>query len=180
MIRFFQAPLPASLTVNGLLARRSRGFSLIEILVASLIFSVTTLGLMTTMAKNTQSIVSSDQAILATMLAMDITNRMQANPVGVREKRYTLSPQENTDCYRGVGCNPEAMARMDLFEWRQLVEQLFPTGEAVLCLDETPFDGDPDAPACSQSGEAYAVKIWWQENDAPDYLRSVFMFEVDL
>ncbi|MEJ2743978.1 MAG: type IV pilus modification protein PilV [Gammaproteobacteria bacterium] len=155
------------------------GFSLVEVLVAMVVLSVVLLGLITTAAKNTQSIVSSDQSVLATMYAADITNRMQANPIGVQGNHYAKTPKETLACYQPAGCDPELMARMDLFEWQKNVAEHLPSGTVEVCLDETPNDGEPGSPMCSLTGGKHVVKIWWREDGATEYQKTIFTFEVE-
>lgn len=106
----------------------------------------------------------------ATLLASDIADRMRANPVGVDNGAYDMgggaTVAENTDCEGTSGCNTGALAGHDLFEWTQQVAAVLPNGQAVVCIDGTPVDGDPGAPACDgAAGANHAVKIWWLEKE---------------
>src|SRR5690606_21505605 len=44
--------------------------------------------------------------------------------------------------------------------WQQAMGAL-PAGEGQVCLDSTPDDGTPAAPACDGLGSLHAVKVWW-------------------
>jgi type IV pilus assembly protein PilV len=54
---------------------------------------------------------------------------------------------------------------MDLYLWNQANASLLPSGQGVVCLDSTPNDGTPAAPACDGvAGANLAVKIWWDDD----------------
>jgi len=150
-----------------------RGITLIEVLVALVVFSVGLVGLATlqarTMGENRLTYLRS-QAVLHGEAMLD---RMRANPIGVDNGAYDNPGQtaaaagvDSPACRATAGCNPLAMAANDLFEWANSVAQL-PQGAGVVCVDATPDDGLPGAPACDGAtvgGTAlHTVKVFWEE-----------------
>lgn len=144
---------------------RSGGATMIEVLVSLLIFSVGLLGmvgLQTLSLRNTQSAYFRTQA---TVMAEDIMERMRANPQGARAGSYAAaSGQLNSACLSVGGCSPAALAQHDLAEWQAALAEALPMGSGRVCVDSTPDDGTPAAPACDGVGNWQAVKIWWDDN----------------
>jgi type IV pilus assembly protein PilV len=57
---------------------------------------------------------------------------------------------------------------MDVFLWNQELARLLPGaapgGQGVVCIDNTPDDGTPAAPACDNvTGAPYVIKVWWDD-----------------
>ena len=146
--------------------KTNAGFTLIEVLIAMVVLAVGLLGLaalQTTSLKNNQSAYFRSQA---TQLAYDITDRMRTNKLGVAAGNYNLGSAGARDCALNT-CTTAQMAAYDIAEWNAALAAQLPSGEGVVCLDNT-----PDAPpgiskaghACDNSGKAYVVKIWWDDN----------------
>jgi len=108
---------------------KNTGFTLIEVLIATLVLAVGLLslaGLQATGLKNNQSAYNRSQA---TQLAYELADRMRANFVG--KARYTsVLPSSATakpNCLTTTGCTPTDMAENDLYEWNIAVKSL-PSG----------------------------------------------------
>lgn len=113
----------------------SRGTTLIEVLVALAVLAVGLLGMA---GLQTQALRISHDAYLrtqATMLAVDGAEWLKASADDA-----------------GL---PDALAG-----WQESVAAL-PSGDGRVCLDSTPNDGTPGAPACDGLGSLHAVKVWW-------------------
>jgi type IV pilus assembly protein PilV len=113
---------------------RSRGFTLLEVLVAMVVLSVGLLGLsglQTSSLRNNNSAFLRSQATLATN---DILDRMRANRAvaltGSYNIAYTGTPA-STSC--STGCSAGDVAAMDVAEWRSYVERL-PAGEGEITV----------------------------------------------
>ena len=50
----------------------------------------------------------------------------------------------------------DQLAADDLFDWLAQIQQTLPSGDGAVCIDSTPNDGAPGAPACDGAGNAYA------------------------
>lgn len=142
---------------------KSNGFTLIEVLIATVVLAIGLLGLaglQVTSLRNNQSAYNRSQA---TQLAYDIADRMRAN---VAEKTtYTTGTATTTaTCLTTAGCTTQEMAENDLKEWNDSLTATLPGGQGIVCLDEDPNDGTTGAAECSGTGNTYAIKIWWDDN----------------
>jgi type IV pilus assembly protein PilV len=142
--------------------RQTRGFTLLEVLIALVVFAVGLLGLAGTHLLQLRNNQDAYFRSMATQLGYDIAERMRANLVGgVQVGLYNNVTVANaTDCVASQ-CLPAQMAAYDIFQWNAAVAAQLPGGSGVVCLDSTPNDGTAAAPACNGGGSAYAVKIWW-------------------
>lgn len=158
--------------------RRQQGFSLIEVLVAVAIFSVGLLSLAGLQMVSLSGMKSAQLRSVAVQLANDMADRMRANQTGARAGNYVGAGAADIGCAAvhyahthaaPVACTPATLAQDDLYDWNQMVQNLLPGGAGVVCVDSTPYDGTPAAPACDgvqiDNVNVYAVKVWW--NDKP-------------
>ena len=139
------------------------GFTLVEILIALLVLSIGLLGLAGLQTAGLRANHSANLRTQATLLAYDMTDRMRANREGYEDGDYDdPTAQQHSDCGTVSGCTPAQMAAQDRYEWDERVAEALPQGEGVVCLDNSPDDGDSLASdGCSGSGNTYAVKVWW-------------------
>lgn len=141
------------------------GTTLIEVLVSLLILSVGLLGmagLQTVSLRNTQTAYQRTQATLS---GNDMMERMRANPQGVNSGAYdNAGAAFSAACLSATGCSAGALAQHDVAEWRAALLAALPSGSGTVCIDSTPQDGTPAAPACDGAGNIYAIKIWWDAN----------------
>src|SRR5882672_7296464 len=133
----------------------SRGFSMVEAMVALLVLSVGMLGIA---GLYVTSLRASGSALLRTQainLAADMADRIRANPTaGVA---YAGAAGDNGCVGGAVDCTPAALAADDLFRWQaQLATAL-------------PDDGDPNTPqatiavAGAGSPRSYTITVTWVE-----------------
>jgi type IV pilus assembly protein PilV len=107
---------------------RTRGFTLLEVLVALIVLSIGLLGLS---GLQTTGLRGNHSALLrseATMLANDILDRMRANRTEALKETggYNIAfgdpTPTGTPC--SANCLPAQVANADLFQWRSYVERL--------------------------------------------------------
>lgn len=153
---------------------KNAGFTLIEVLIAMLVLAVGLLGLaglQATSLRNNQSAYFRSQA---TQLAYDITDRIRTNILG----NYDNQTASNDDCVTNSCATPSEMVGFDLKQWNDQLSAQLPTGEGIVCLDNTPDDGTSKAtPLCDGTGDAYAVKIWWDDDRSGTNQRFVMSFQ---
>lgn len=107
----------------------SKGFTLIEVLIAVIVLATGLLGFAALQALTLKDSQSSYHRSVATQLAYDIADRMRANH-GVAGTYTAIDPTAATaqaDCKTTVGCTPAAIAENDLYEWN-LALQTLPLG----------------------------------------------------
>lgn len=142
--------------------QNSSGYTLIEVLIALLVLSIGLLGVGGLQTKSQQFSRGAYLNTQATFFSHDILERARANPKGTRSKSYDQPNELKHDhCYTLSGCNPKEMAENDMYEWQNEVASTLPGGKSIICIDSTPDDGEPSAPACDGSGLIYTAKVWW-------------------
>ena len=113
--------------------KNSKGFTIIEVLVAMVILSIGVLGLgvlQLTAVQNTQGGYMRSQA---TILAYDMIDSMRANIPAVAGGDYGITFAQATpvavDCYGPVAnCTTRQMAISDLNRWRNVLGNYLPSG----------------------------------------------------
>lgn len=142
------------------------GFTLIEVLISLLILAFGILGLASLQLfglRNNQTALYRSQA---TQIAYNIADRMRANPDGLDNGRYNNQAASTDDCVAN-SCSSTQLAGFDLAEWNAALQTL-PAGAGIVCIDSTPEDGTVAVdgtvtPACDNTGNAYAIKVWWDD-----------------
>jgi type IV pilus assembly protein PilV len=171
--------------------RADGGYILIEALITVLIFAIGLLGVVGLQAIALSSSSISNMRTEATVLAMDMADRMRANrgaadgTVGAGYDGAGPAANACRSIYSGdvegapAACTPEELAEDDMFDWLEQVEQSLPGGEGVICLDSTPDDGDDAADAqCDGLGDTYAIKIWWSQRATRDLDAELMRFSM--
>lgn len=117
------------------------GFTLLEAMVAMVVFSVGLLGLgalqMTGMTNTQSSLYQS----VATHLAYDMSDRIRSNATGKDANEYDdLSgiPTTFTDCSTQQ-CTAKQTATFDHLQWGQAMQNLLPAGTGTVKGDGTEF-----------------------------------------
>ncbi|MEO7066244.1 MAG: type IV pilus modification protein PilV [Rhodanobacter sp.] len=138
---------------------RQRGVSLIEVMMAVLIFSIGLIGLAGLLVMSTRSNHAAYLRTQVTFLASGMADRMSANPVGVWNNNYnstsypvSASTAGNADC--AGGCNPAELAAADQRNWSSQLKTFLPNPSAEISCDAsnagfTPGAWDPTGTAAS-------------------------------
>lgn len=145
------------------------GFTLLEVLVAVVVFSVGLLGLAGLQVMNLKLSHDSLLRSTATILAKDMADRMRANlsqvelggtspynnPNGNATPNPNCISKDSSGNTIDSSCSPSQMALYDFYEWsNQLsgsaatswhpqVKSQLPSGQGIVCIDSTPDDGAP-------------------------------------
>lgn len=162
---------------------KQTGFTLLEVLIAIVIFAIGLLGIASLQATGLRQTHNSTLRSVATEQAQAMADRMRANTTAVDAGTYDLDGStgkamptaylDGVNC-RTATCTSDQLAVYDLVEWlspptdpnnRLGLDSLLPSGTGVVCIDSTPNDGTNAAWACDETGDVYAVKIQWTERD---------------
>lgn len=147
------------------MARKQRGSTLIEVLIALLVLSFGMMGMAGVQSVSLRGNQAAYFRTQATSLSMDIIERMRANLTGVGAGAYNnVAGSATASCFTTAGCTNTQMADQDINDWLAQVTALLPGGTAVVCLDSGGDDGTAAAFACDNTGATYAIKIWWDDN----------------
>lgn len=151
--------------------RQKRGFTLIEVLIAVVIFGVGLLAVASLQGVARKASYEAVQRTTATHLAESLLERMRANPRGLNtyvsgslevEYTETAAPAAGAACNSAASpCSPAAMATSDLAQWWNLV-----TG-ATETVDGASVGGLVQPTACIRSSSggitgSYEVAIAWR------------------
>jgi type IV pilus assembly protein PilV len=171
--------------------RADGGYILIEALITVLIFAIGLLGVVGLQAVALSSSSISNMRTEATVLATDMADRMRANrgaadgTTGAGYDNPTPAANACRSIYAGAvegapaACTPAELAADDLSDWLDQVQQSLPAGEGVVCIDSTPNDGaGAAAAACDGVGDAYAIKVWWNQRATRDLDAELLRFSM--
>jgi type IV pilus assembly protein PilV len=148
--------------------KRQYGFTLTEVLVTLVIFGFGMLGVAGLQVSSLGSMDSAQFRSVATMKASELAERIRANPGA----GYPGATAADNKCHvahyasRNVppaDCTPAQLAADDLQDWSEELAARLPQGRGAVCVDSTPEDGTPAAPACDGVGNVMAIKVWWTE-----------------
>lgn len=170
------------------------GFTLLEVLIAVVVFSIGLLGLASLQVMGLRLNHDSLLRTIATIQANDMADRMRTNvaatsqgaasPYNNPSKLATGNPNclgmNASGTTANVSCDANQMALHDFFEWYANLSgaaatswypattAALPSGNGVVCIDSTPNDGTPSAPACdgviaTPGKPIFAIKVWWVE-----------------
>lgn len=141
-----------------------RGAGLIEVLVAVLVLAIGLLGLA---GLQTQSLRFNNEAYFrtqASLLVMDMADRMRTNMEQVREQvsTYTIEKTDTVpvtvrSCQTN-SCSASQLAEFDFQQWRQRVDQVLP-GAIV--------EVKPDAAGVGTPWRGFTITIEYESTDSP-------------
>lgn len=164
---------------------RQVGFSLIEILVTMVVLSIGLLGIAGLQASGLRNNHAAYTKTQATNLAMDMAERIRANPNG--QTNYVDFDTSDTipsepDCISS-GCTPTQLADYDKFEWSIPIlgknasvtdptKPVLPAGRGIIQMDLNDVNNNND--------DEFVITILWREiayqykNDDDEILNMAF------
>lgn len=132
---------------------RNSGFTLVEIMVALVIFSVGLLGLAGLQANGMRANKTADMRTTAIIQAHDMAERIRANNAGVDNGDYdsisaSAAGTMPTNCYQN-DCSSSEIAAWDIFEWRSQLAETLPTGRGRVSR--------------ASNSDPFAITVMWDE-----------------
>ncbi len=145
--------------------KRQSGIAMIEVLVTMVVFAIGALGLaamqITSLKYNKDSAVRSK----ATLLSLELSDRMRANMAAVKAGNYTRNegyaaavgdkPAAPGCGNNGTECSPANMATLDLSDWTTSIANTLPGGAGALLPTANNF-------------EAFSIVVMWKEKALVD------------
>lgn len=155
---------------------RQRGVSLIEVLIAVLIFTIGLLGLAGLMVVATRSNHVAYLRTQATFLANNMAERMSANPAGVWSGNYNSAypaAAESVGCDATSPCNAAEVAVHDQQVWSRQLQTFLPNASAsIACTGVTSVAIGKIAQRPPYGGNC-AMTVNWTERGAGDQAHRV-------
>jgi type IV pilus assembly protein PilV len=141
---------------------RTRGFSLIEVLISMLILAFGVLSMGGLQLASLRSSQSSASFSTAATLAKDYTEMMRSNPSQANITTTTANPYlidtsstatytVSTDCKANV-CTGSQISALHVADWVERVQAQLPGGKAVVCRD----------PRASAFRRKLQVELWYE------------------
>ena len=156
----------------------SRGFTLLEVLVAIVVLSFGVLGVVGLQAAALQANKEARYQSAAVALGRELGDMMRGNkdvalnstasqnPYLVDNFTGTL-PSTSSNCFTGACGTQLAVAEFNMREWLTRAAAVLPGARVVVCFDDSPYasaDGQPEWPCASTANGAAVVKIGWSRH----------------
>lgn len=148
------------------LSHRIAGFSLIEVLISTLVLSF---GIIGTLKMQLNSIHISQQSNFYST-AMELASEMAE----IVRSNSAFTQAEFTQACHNTNCSSNELVSIDISEWLQRVDAAIPNARTAICRDSAPWDNNSNALTwdCASSGASSSVVIklgWSEQNDTERY-----------
>jgi len=134
---------------------KQQGFTLLEVMIALVIFSIGLLGLAGLQAGGLRSNTQAQFRTIATIQAYDMAERIRANPRGVADGDYNAFDDATPtaeDCI-SAACTAAEMATYDYYEWELTTQDVLPSGHGVVT----------SALDASGTTRLFTITVMWDE-----------------
>lgn len=141
------------------------GESLLEVLISLLIFCFAIVGLLSTQQRLMLQLFETESALIANQFSTNLAEQIGGlDNMVITQLDGSTNPVSQLSCPVNK-CNSQWL-NAQLTDWRQQLEQALPQSHSLICRDDSPADGFPEAPAC-MGNSRLAVKIWPQNQRYP-------------
>jgi len=139
--------------------RKSSGFSLIEVLVATTVFSLGLAGLAALLLVSITGSADARREGFVVMAAASLAEQIRLNPIALNQY---LNPPDNISmvCQGADRCSPQQQADYDFRLWQIELAGAITNARGLVCHDATPMDGIAGDGRCDGSGPL-VIKIFW-------------------
>ncbi len=145
--------------------RPLRGFTLLEVLIALVVFSLGLLGLAGLMVMSVKTNHSAYLRTQATFLAQSMSDRMRANSMSVWAGTYSATyPISGSDpCAAGAVCGFADIAKHDMVLWGQQLTDQLPNASATIACTPTAGIATPNPASNPPYNGLCSMQIQWNE-----------------
>lgn len=162
---------------------RQRGVSLIEVLVAVMIFSIGLVGLAGLLIMATRSNQAAYLRTQVVFLAHNMADRMSANPSAVWDGSYNstgypVATAVTTNCDSAAPCTPDDLATHDMQMWSSQLAAFLPSAKASINCSSAGAGFTPSTAQYSMRppyGGTCTMQISWTERADGDTKHSSAM-----
>jgi type IV pilus assembly protein PilV len=155
----------------------AKGFTLIEVLIAMLIFALGMLGTLALVVNGLKITSSSTSRTIASEAAASMAEVVRTNLVAIgsadaaaNQTFAAPAPAITADCMGMAGCDRNAYVNHAVQAWRNSLSNNLPGGSGTVCRDSDPVGNEakirPTAATpweCDGAGQ-YLVKVCWNES----------------
>ena len=138
----------------------SFGFSMIELTVATAIFSIGLSGISIMMLAAVGGTNGAQHQTTAVAQASSLAEMIAMNSDAVGHYINPV-PASAGSCITGP-CSPDEMAALNMNFWQAQLHRDLPAGEGLVCRDSTADDGNMSDPSCDGNG-GLVIKVFWQD-----------------
>lgn len=136
------------------------GFSLLEVLIATTVFSLGLAGFAGLLLSSLSGSAQARNEGIASMAAASLAEQIRLNPVAL--SRYLQPPEYVSRICDGIEpCTPEQQADFDFRLWQLELADRIRNARGLVCRDGTPGDGVEGNGHCDGTGPL-VIKIFWQ------------------
>jgi len=139
--------------------KKSSGFSLIEVLVATTVFSLGLAGLAALLLVSITGSADARREGFVVTAAASLAEQIRLNPVALNQY---LNPPDviSMICQGADRCSPQQQADYDFRLWQVELAGAIKSARGLVCHDATPMDGIAGDGRCDGSGPL-VIKIFW-------------------
>lgn len=138
------------------------GFTLLEVMIAVLVFSVGLLGVAGMVLLSMRSNHVAHLHTQATFLAQWMSDAMRANPVAVNNGDYDGVATAGDETCAEDNCDSATLAARDLAVWGTLVQRYLPNGAGTIACNLAPL---PTGSLLAAPSGLCTIQLSWIEND---------------
>lgn len=146
---------------------RSRGFTILEVLITLFVVSIGLLGLSGLLNSALRYDREAQDTFMAAVLAEDIAGRMIINASAALNGDYDQNGNSApSSCTSSTGCTSSQLADYDSATWKALVADTLPNGVGEVCIDSDV--ALPDCDGVTVGGRTlYVVSVtWWSREES--------------
>ena len=140
----------------------NRGFTLLEVMIALLIFSLGLLGMAGLMVVSVKTNQSAYLRTQASFLAQSMADRMRANLGQIGAYAITYPGSTTDPCAGGASCGPGSVATHDIAIWSGQLTDSLPNASAAITCDGTALGVGMQVGAAPYNGLC-TFTIQWSE-----------------